>query len=328
MIPEKKHIPILDTLRAIAALSVCFFHFVCGPIGFIKNETVTDVFHFGLYGVQLFFVISGFVIPWSIHKYHYQIKNYFQFLLKRFLRLEPPYIVSIGIVIVLFFFRKLYSDVPDVRLPVLDIKQMLLHLGYLIPFSHYNWMCRVYWTLAIEFQFYLFMGLFYFVIVSKDMKVRILGYIGILAISFIGSEKFVLFWLPVFLLGNLLFLYLSKLITKYELYIVLIIVLLHISLFLPLPALFACLFAVLCILFFTNYSNPLLNWIGRISYSIYLIHAIVGLAVINVLSRYAHSGITKFCVIMVGAGVSILVSYCMYKWIEKPSQKLSSKIKL
>jgi peptidoglycan/LPS O-acetylase OafA/YrhL len=328
MIPEKKHVPVLDSLRAIAALSVCFFHFVCGPIGFIKNETITGIFHFGLYGVQLFFVISGFVIPWSIHKYHYQIKNYFKFLLKRFIRLEPPYLVSIGLVIAFFFIRKLYSDVPDVRLPVLDAKQTLLHLGYLIPFTDYNWMCRVYWTLAIEFQFYLFMGLFYFVIIRKELAIRILGYVAVLAVSFIGSEKFVLFWLPVFLLGNVLFLYLSGRITKYESYTVLTAVFVHIWLFLPYPAFFACLFAVLCILFLTNYRNRFLSWIGRISYSLYLVHAIVGLAAINVMSRYAHTGIMKLVVILAGAGISIFVSYCMYLLVEKPSQKLSSKIKL
>jgi peptidoglycan/LPS O-acetylase OafA/YrhL len=328
MVPEKKHVPILDSLRAIAALSVCFFHFVCGPIGFVKNEAITGVFHFGLYGVQLFFVISGFVIPWSIHKYQYEIKKYFKFLLKRFIRLEPPYLVSIGLVILFFFIRKLYTDVPDVRLPVLDAKQMALHIGYLIPFSKYGWMCRVYWTLAIEFQFYLFMGLFYFVIISRDMKIRVLGYIGVLALSFVGSEKFVLFWLPVFLLGNILFLYLSERISKYELTAVLVAVFIHTWLFLPYPAFFACLFAVLCILFLTNYSNPVLNWIGRISYSLYLVHAIVGLATINVLSRYAHTGIMKFIVIMIGAAVSIFVSWCMYRIVEKPSQKLSSKIKL
>jgi len=127
---------------------------------------------------------------------------------------------------------------------------------------------------------------------------------------------------------DVLFLHLSGRITKYELYTVLAIVFLHIWLFLPYPAFFACLFAVLCILFLTNYHNRFLSWIGKISYSIYLIHAIVGLAAINVMSRFAHTGIMKFAVILAGAGITILVSYCMYLWVEKPSQKLSSKIKL
>src|SRR3989344_379820 len=124
LIGKNRHIPILDSLRAIAALSVCFYHFVCGPIDFITNEGVLDFFSFGKYGVQLFFVISGFVIPWSISSSNYEIKRYFHFLLKRFLRLEPPYIFSIILVVILFSVRKFYTDVPDTRLFTPD--QLLL----------------------------------------------------------------------------------------------------------------------------------------------------------------------------------------------------------
>jgi peptidoglycan/LPS O-acetylase OafA/YrhL len=170
---DNGYVPILDSLRAIAALSVCLFHFVCGPIDFIENKTILSVFDFGLYGVQMFFVISGFVIPWAISKYKYKISNYFRFIGKRFLRLEPPYIASILLVICFFYLRKLYTDAPDIRLPELNINQLLLHFGYLIPFTKYTWMNRVYWTLAIEFQFYLFMGLFYFVITNKKVSYTI-----------------------------------------------------------------------------------------------------------------------------------------------------------
>lgn len=325
-VSKSQHIPVLDSLRAIAALSVVLFHFVTGPINFVTNEFVLDVFHIGLYGVQLFFVISGFVIPWSISRYDYKISNYFKFLLKRFLRLEPPYLVSIGLVILFFFLRKLYTDVPDDQ--VLSVNQLLLHLGYLIPFTDYTWINKVYWTLSIEFQFYLFMGLFYFVIASKLIQIRIGGYILLFAISFIGGEHFLLYWLPVFLLGNMLFLFLTKRINSYEFYSIVALALLHVFIFLPGPTFYVCLFPVISILFFHDFSIPVLNWIGKISYSIYLIHTIVGYAFINVFSHYAHTAFTKIVVVILGIGTSIFCSYLMYLVIEKPSQKLSSKIKL
>jgi len=309
-IGKSQYVPVLDSLRAIAALSVVLFHFVTGPINFVTNEFVLDVFHIGLYGVQLFFVISGFVIPWSISRYDYKISNYFKFLLKRFLRLEPPYLISIALVILFFFLRKLYTDVPDGQ--VLTVNQLLLHLGYLIPFTDYTWINKVYWTLAIEFQFYLFMGLFYFVIVSKLIQVRLVGYIFLFAISFIGGERYLLYWLPVFLLGNMLFLFLTKRINSFEFYSVLILALLHIFIFLPGPTFYVCLFPVISILFFYNFSVPFLNWIGKISYSIYLIHTIVGYTLINVLSQYAHTVFAKIGVILLGVAVSIISSYIIY----------------
>ena len=326
MIKENnQQVPILDSLRAVAALSVCLFHFITGPVNFVTNESVLHTFHYGAYGVQLFFVISGFIIPWSISNYHYEIKNYFKFLFKRFLRLEPPYIASILLALLLLFVRGFFTDVPDPR--AISINQVLLHIGYLIPFTDYKWVLDVYWTLAIEFQFYLFMGLFYFVIVSGKPLVRIIAYICVLSLAFVGTEKFLFYWLPVFLLGNLLFLFLTNRIKKLEFYSFGGIVFVFIFLFLPAPTLYSCLLAVGSILFLFNLSIPILNWIGKISYSIYLTHAIIGTTIINMLIHHANNTATKIGLVIVGLGVSILFSYVMYLVVEKPSKRLSSKIK-
>ncbi len=46
----------VDALRAIAALWVCLFHFT----------SATGVGRYGYLGVTIFFVISGFIVPWSM----------------------------------------------------------------------------------------------------------------------------------------------------------------------------------------------------------------------------------------------------------------------
>jgi peptidoglycan/LPS O-acetylase OafA/YrhL len=320
-------VPVLDSLRAIAALSVCLFHFVCGPVNFITDKDTLHFFSFGAYGVQLFFVISGFIIPWSVYHNAYKIKHYGKFLLKRFLRLEPPYVFSMLLVIALYFLRRFYTDVPDSRM--FSFNQILLHFGYLIPFFHesYKWLNDAYWTLAIEFQFYLFMGLFYFVIVHKKAVFRVLSYAFALSLSFIGTHKFLLYWLPVFLLGNMLFLYLSGIIKKPEFYIVSSLVMIFIGVFYSPPVFFSSLIPTLAILYLYNFSNPLLDWLGKISYSIYLTHSIVGSATINVMLRFAHSPLMKVGIILAGIAVTITFSYMVYLFIEKPSKKLSSKIR-
>jgi peptidoglycan/LPS O-acetylase OafA/YrhL len=319
------HIPVLDNLRAIAAFSVCLYHFVVGPIHFIENKTILQVFGFGKYGVQLFFVISGFIIPWSIARSSYTIRNYFRFLLKRFIRLEPPYLVSILLVLILYWLRKYYTDLPDAR--NFQPEQVLLHIGYLIPFSNYDWIIDVYWTLAIEFQFYLFMALFFFVITSRKMPVRVLGYIVVLGLSFIGNKEFLPFWFPVFLLGNMLFLWITERIGKGEFWGFSILVCLVLGIFYPLPILVSSLVAFIGILFFYNYSNRLLAWLGKISYSVYLVHTIIGTALINFLSHRAHSSFAKSGVIVIGLLVTIGCSYLMYRLVEGPAKRWSSRIK-
>ncbi|MDF2437021.1 MAG: putative acyltransferase [Bacteroidota bacterium] len=320
------HVPVLDVLRALAALSVCLYHFVIGPINFITNESVLNFFGYGKYGVQLFFVISGFIIPWALSKYEYNLNKYPKFLLKRFLRLEPPYLISIALALGVLFVRGFYSELPSSRVVHLD--QFLLHIGYLIPFSNYKWILEIYWTLAIEFQFYLFMGLFYFAIINKRSGVRILSYIIVLFLSFIGTRNFVFYWLPVFLLGNILFLFMTSKINRSEFYFVSLIIQIFIGVFLSIPILVSSIIAYLTILFMFNYSNRVFAWVGKISYSIYLIHTIVGTTVINILSHHVHSPIMKMAVVLTGVAVTIFVSYMMYLLVEKPSQKLSSKIKL
>ena len=81
---EKKRFLELDGLRGIAALLVCLFHF--------------DLLKYGTTGVDLFFMISGFVIYMSITT----AKTIGDFWISRFIRLYPVYWLSIPIAIISF----------------------------------------------------------------------------------------------------------------------------------------------------------------------------------------------------------------------------------
>jgi proteic killer suppression protein len=108
------NVPILDSLRAFAALSVCLFHFVCTTTDYIKTQWILDIFSVGSYGVQLFFVISGFVIPWSMYNANFKINHFFKFALKRFSRLEPPYIASLFFAIFILTMDKKHRFQPQI----------------------------------------------------------------------------------------------------------------------------------------------------------------------------------------------------------------------
>lgn len=320
------YIPVLDSLRAIAAMSVCIFHFVVGPIDFVKDEAVLDFFGYGKYGVQLFFVISGFIIPWSLSFKKYEIKSFFKFLIKRLVRLEPPYLFSIFLVLFLYFLR--YYLLNDVDSRSFSVEQVMLHIGYLIPFfENYHWINEVYWTLAIEFQFYIFIGFAYFAISSTNLILRLLIFAVLLLLHFVGSDQFLLYWLPVFLLGNILFLIKKGIIEQKEFYVLSIACLVFIAMFMGIPVFVSSLIPVVMIMYFQKFDSIVGAWLGKISYSIYLVHTIVGSAIINVLSHHVSSSLGIFLVLFAGIVGTILFSYITYVLIEKRSQKYSSQIK-
>ncbi len=324
----QSEIPILDNLRAVAAWSVVLYHFICTTIGFTDvNSWIYKTFYFGQYGVHLFFIISGMVIPWSLYKNSYRIKNLFSFLLKRLIRLEPPYLFSILLAIAFIYFRK-YSPTYDGLDRQITALQVFLHVGYMVPFvENVSWLNSVYWTLAIEFQYYLIIGMLYFLFISPYLLIRCLGYIILLAAPLISSSgNFLPYWLPLFGVGIVLFLYKSNQIKVFELCATSICFVLHLFFFNGLVAASIAVASIFLILFMFSYSNRFLSFLGKFSYSVYLIHPIVGAAFVNVLSHYVAGAFEKMLLVLGGLVITAVGSYIMYMAVEKPSKKISSKL--
>jgi len=324
---NNSQIPILDSLRAFAALSVCLYHFVCTTTGYITNDFIISIFSVGKYGVQLFFVISGFVIPWAMYQAKFEFKNFTSFVLKRLTRLEPPYIVSILLALFILYVRENYWGLENKHISI-SVNQVMLHFGYLIPFfTQYNWLNQVYWTLAIEFQYYFFIAILFIPLVKSNWKLRGLIYCIILTMSFFGTEAFLPYWLPVFLVGIILFLFKARLILSSEYYLVSGITFLVCLSKYPLASVVYTIIPVLFILYLSEMKIKVLNFIGKMSYSLYLIHTLIGATLVNVLSHSVQSALGKFLVIFSGITVSLLSAYLMYLLIEKFSKRLSASIK-
>ncbi|MBL7884168.1 MAG: acyltransferase [Bacteroidia bacterium] len=321
------HVPVLGSLRAIAALSVCLFHFICTVIGFTSNETIVSIFSYGHYGVQMFFVISGFIIPWSMYHGKYNIKHFFVFTAKRLVRLEPPYIVSLFFAIVLTYARTLSPHFNGID-TIPTVKQVILHFGYLIPFFEgQHWIRSVYWTLAIEFQYYLLIGLFFPLISNSKFGIRLIVYFLFIGSPILTSSSFLPYYLPVFLLGILLFLFKTGVIKKMEFFIMSILTSLSILWFHDIPTLCFSLVTYIAILKFDYISWKIGNFLGEISYSIYLFHGLVGMTVLNYFSHTTSSSITKFVLLCFSLASTIFFSYLLFRYIEKPSKHFSSRIK-
>ncbi len=131
----------LDSLRGIAALIVVLFH--CG----MGRPQYNHYLNFGATGVDLFFIISGFVIYMSVQ----DIKNGAEFLKKRFSRLFPTYWTSVTLAFFILISLRLYKGN--------DFHGLFLnYLSNLTMFQHYFYIPHldgVYWTLIVEMSFYM-----------------------------------------------------------------------------------------------------------------------------------------------------------------------------
>src|SRR3569833_4435320 len=89
-----QRISIFEAMRGLAAASVALFHFSVQ-----LDLAARDAFFYGWVCVDVFFVISGFVIPLSLYGRGYTIQQFPQFMMRRLVRHEPPYLVSIILVL-------------------------------------------------------------------------------------------------------------------------------------------------------------------------------------------------------------------------------------
>ena len=79
---KKPRLDNIQAMRGLAALAVVWYHFSRG----MTSDIVVASGALGYLGVEVFFVISGFVIPYSFSQ-SYRTKDFGRFMLKRMLRL-------------------------------------------------------------------------------------------------------------------------------------------------------------------------------------------------------------------------------------------------
>lgn len=327
MSANKDHIPIIVSLRGIAASAVCFYHFICTTMDYVQNETVKDVFEYGQRGVQLFFVISGIVIPLYMINSNYEFGKWGKFMLRRFARIEPPYLIALLVGLAYLYLRNFIPGSADVDL-MPSFTEFILHLGYLIPFfENMEWMNPVFWTLAIEFQYYIALSLLFPLIMMRKYVPRIIFYIAFIAPSFFIGKDFFPYWGMYFLTGIIYILYKKEFITAIEFWIVAILLSAGIIYHQDLVDLGIAVGALSLIHFLPKFNPKPLNFTGNVSYSLYLIHSFVGTAFVNFCSHRFTAPYQIIIVMIMGFMVSMIAAYFLYRFVEKPTHKLAKKIK-
>jgi peptidoglycan/LPS O-acetylase OafA/YrhL/RimJ/RimL family protein N-acetyltransferase len=164
---SKEFIPVIDGLRFLAIAMVLVFHLD----GYIKEKSaalsfapvgetlakVPDIFIFGFQGVQLFFVISGFILAIPFMRYELgltdrkpRLRAYY---LRRLTRLEPPYVISTIVIFLLLVFV-IGSKYPLGTLTV-SLFSSLFYAHFLVFPGEAPYINQITWSLEMEVQFYL-----------------------------------------------------------------------------------------------------------------------------------------------------------------------------
>jgi len=312
----------LGALRGLAALAVCWYHFTYGQSAVLKHSG-----NYGWLGVEVFFVISGFIIPYSLYQRNYRFGDYWRFIMKRMARLHPPYLASI-LITLLIAYAIFVASRFHMAAPAYSVKQLVLHLFYLNDLVGQPWVNVAYWTLAIEFQWYLFVGLTFPLIAHRNPWIQtatIIAWITLFRV-FVAQDKIIFHSLPIFLVGVFIFQYRVGLMGAARTIACLSLNFLMMEKFHGLPVAYTALATGLLIVT-VSVDNPALNWFGEISYSVYLLYLPIGVGLIGILSRLPYSGSYLLLIDFAGLAATLAASWVLYRWVESPSQQWSSRIR-
>lgn len=336
---KKERLYHLDFIRFFAALFVVFYHYCFR--GFAKDNYSTLEFQslegsskYGYLGVELFFMISGFVILMSARN-----SNLVNFCISRFTRLYPAFwfCVLLSALIIALFGAPLFS---------VDIKQVLINLTMFHEFIGVEHVDGVYWSLTIELKFYILIGLLLLFRLIKFIEVfgwllllfSVLQLIipfseanivlkAIYYMCFVKSSPFFVAGMFFFLLKN------NKSILKN---IPPIIVSYSLAIYMTFEntanrnlkydgvydvntvIVLITLFFIVMFLVSTDklnlFNKKIFLYFGVLTYPLYLIHQKIGYIILNSFGAYINKWILLFSTIM----LMLVASYLINKYIEKP----------
>jgi peptidoglycan/LPS O-acetylase OafA/YrhL len=309
----------LDGLRGTAAFLVVLYHYFFRYNDIYGHTDIpVDWIKHGDKGVQLFFIVSGFVIYWTLNR----IKNPKEFIISRFSRLYPTY----WFCAVLTFLAVLVVGLDGREISYIDVLLNILMFHQYLGVKHID---GVYWTLTIELTFYFWMISFYMLGILRHVEYIfcsiLITYIaqetGFISIPKTVSYFFLINQIPFFIAGICFYKMFNQIASK-QTYFILII-----SLFSTLVEgidnfyIYSIFYTVffLCI---TNripfFKNKVFVFMGGISYALYLVHQNIGYIIINSFNEY---NISPYIGIFIATSFSILLAYLITKYIEGPSIK-------
>ncbi len=333
--PRQMRLESLDGLRALAALWVAWFHLYQRNEFLRPDGLAAEIMHwtsqYGWLGVQAFFVITGFVIPYSLRARRYPggVSNASRFLGKRALRLYPPFFAAAVLTFAIWIAAPL---VPGFQGEAVEVSAgwAFANFALVAPLLGEAWANPVFWSLLVEIQYYLVIALL-FALSPRVPQGRFAIPLAIcvaacLLSAILPQVLHSLFtWAPLFVIGYLLYLHMVQDCAK-------------------LPLLLVGAFAMatmawsgqwlemvpvgitVAVILLRWSPGPVMLWLGAISYSLYLVHYPIGVRAVRLFARVDVPGI-EILAYLASMVLVVAASGLFYLAFEKPSLRLSRSLR-
>ena len=303
----------VDVLRGMAAVIVCFYHFTHTFLP--DGSPMKGFFQYGYLGVESFFLISGFIIPYSFAQKNYQYKDFPTYARKRFWRIEPAYWASILLMLGMDLVASFIPGFAD-QVPKHTFYDVFLHIFHANALLGEPWVRDIYWTLAIDWQFYLCVCVLFPLLFHRHIWLRLATLVAFGALTPFFSQHVVFYYGFAFLIGVLFFYKTEKSISNSLFFVLAIACLSGVYYFLGATHLGAVLVSLVCLLT-CHFKQPIFGYFGKISYSLYLTHIFSGWAVCSLLKLFVTNSWLMSVGIVFAVAVSVAFADVFYKKIEQ-----------
>lgn len=320
----KKRNQAIQILRVVACIMVFFVHFgqrlsITGTIG--------SLFDFGKYGVQLFFLISGFLAAKTFKENKkVNIKEYY---IKRAITLLPLYYFVILIYFILENICNNYMDtIPIDNTGLYWFRYIFLLNGFINSDTYFWSNLGITWTIPI-FAFFYLMAPFILKKV-KNFSSSIVCYISIFGVSRVLNyiyECNIFTYIHYLFLGVLLYYSIKE---KKEVItsLVFLVLCLVAGIFLKIEWLYVFVFCSIILLLskvkfkLPKFLEKIINVLDKYSYTLYLGHGVIFCGILDKLILFGTSWIIILLIAIFG---TCLFTFIVGKYIEKPMQRILSK---
>jgi peptidoglycan/LPS O-acetylase OafA/YrhL len=324
----------INALRGIAALLVALLHFFINTQSYYGQSNWSKsleplflgVFDIGKFSIGLFFLVSGFLIPFSLER----SKSIYAFTIHRVFRLYPAYWFSISLFLVLNSWFAYESKA--------SLGTILANLTMLQGYLRHPDLIGAFWTLQIELTFYILcVGLFCCGVSNKPIRI---AYCCLL-VTITGSLfSYLGFRVPTALFIALTLMYCADSLRRNTMdnktKILWIITALSLGLISKLAygdifIRYALSYWAAMFVFYLAYSYQHFSWfqnlffvfIADISYSVYLLHDPIGIQLIKYLAGKGNSASVAYTAAF---SATILASTIIFVFIEKPFIKIGKNL--
>jgi len=164
MSQNANRMPLIDALKAVAAMLVLMNHFSSyGPLAEAARDYFPAIFNwffeYGRMAVQVFLVIAGFLAARGLSAHGQALSGSpLPLIWKRYLRLAVPYLAAIGLAIIAAAIADRWME--DDAIPArATLQQWLAHATLLHDLLGFNALSAGVWYIAIDFQLFALMAI-------------------------------------------------------------------------------------------------------------------------------------------------------------------------